>query len=202
MPIALAVVASAMKRYPLHGRLILELVPAFFLLIAEGTEMLRGREKGRIKLGYILALILLFTYPCGVALENAASMPFREFNRHGDLRKNIFITNPTAPARGRRPPQRVTRGNPRSRFGLLWLRGGPRWRSARSVEIAVNRTTASARLPPIARAVQNVGMTIFSPPFIADSWAHSPTMVQFADVAASGMAGRSPLTADKKACTR
>ncbi len=69
VPIALAVVASAMKRYPLHGRLILELVPAFFLLIAEGTEMLRGREKGRIKLGYILALILLFTYPCGVAVR-------------------------------------------------------------------------------------------------------------------------------------
>ena len=30
LPIALAMVASAMKRYPLHGRLILELVPAFF----------------------------------------------------------------------------------------------------------------------------------------------------------------------------
>ena len=38
LPIVLAMVASAMKRYPLHGRLILELVPAFFLLIAQGTE--------------------------------------------------------------------------------------------------------------------------------------------------------------------
>ncbi len=42
---------------------------------------------------------------------------------------------------------------------------------------------------------QNVGMTIFSPPFMADSWAQSPTMVQLAEVAASGSAGRSPLTA-------
>ena len=91
LPIALAVVASAMKRYPIHGRLILELVPSFFLLIAEGTEWLRGWERGRIKLGYALVLILLLTYPCLVAFQNAASVPIRDFNSHGDLRKNIFI---------------------------------------------------------------------------------------------------------------
>ena len=51
LPIALAMVASAMKRYPLHGRLILELVPAFFLLIAEGTERLRELGPSRAKLG-------------------------------------------------------------------------------------------------------------------------------------------------------
>ena len=73
LPIALAMVASAMKRYPFHGRLILELVPAFFLLIAEGTETVRGWERGRIKLGYILVLILLFAYPCLAAFQNAAS---------------------------------------------------------------------------------------------------------------------------------
>ena len=92
LPIILAVAASAMKRYPFHGRLILELVPAFFLLIAQGTETVRGWEKGRIKLGYILVLVLLFAYPCLVAFENAASVPVRDFNRHGDLRKNLFIT--------------------------------------------------------------------------------------------------------------
>ncbi len=91
LPITLAVVASAMKRYPIHGRLILELVPSFLLLIAEGTEMLRGWERGRIKLGYALVLILLLTYPCLVAFQNAALVPIRDFNRHGDLRKNIFI---------------------------------------------------------------------------------------------------------------
>ena len=41
-------------------------------------------------------------------------------------------------------------------------------------------------------------MTIFSPPFMADSWAQRPTMVQLADVAASGKAGRSPLTAHQE----
>jgi hypothetical protein len=91
LPIALAILASAMKRYPIHGRLILELVPSFFLLIAEGTELLRGPERGRIKLGYRLVLILLFTYPCLVAFQNAVSVPIREFNIHGDLRKNIFM---------------------------------------------------------------------------------------------------------------
>ena len=91
LPVALAVVASAMKRYPIHGRLILELVPSFFLIIAEGTEALRGWDRGRIKFGYAVALILLFTYPCLVAFQNAASAPIRDFNIHGDLHKNIFI---------------------------------------------------------------------------------------------------------------
>ena len=91
LPIALAIVASAMKRYPIHGRLILELVPSFFLLIAEGTETLRGWQRGRIKLGYALVLILLFTYPCLVAFQNSVSVPIRDFNIHGDLRKNIFM---------------------------------------------------------------------------------------------------------------
>jgi Dolichyl-phosphate-mannose-protein mannosyltransferase len=91
LPIALAMVASAMKRYPFHGRLILELVPAFFLLIALGTETLRGWDRSRTRLGYRLVLILLLTYPCLVAFQNAASEPIREFNSHGDLRRNIFI---------------------------------------------------------------------------------------------------------------
>jgi hypothetical protein len=91
LPIVLAIIASAMKRYPFHGRLILELVPTFFLLIAEGTESLRDTERGRINLGYRLVLILLFTYPCLVAVQNAISVPIRDFNIHGDLRKNIFM---------------------------------------------------------------------------------------------------------------
>ena len=91
LPIALAIIASAMKRYPIHGRLILELVPAFFLLIADGTEWLRSWERGRIKLVYALVLILLFTYPCLAAFQNAVSVPIRDFNIHGDLRKNIFM---------------------------------------------------------------------------------------------------------------
>ncbi len=149
MPVALAIFASALRRYPLHGRLILELVPALLLLIADGAETVRSWEKGRIKPGFIVVLILLFAYPCFAAFTNAASV--------------------------RR------------------ARVQPAWRySAESIYDLI--------LPSLA--VQKVGITIFSPPFRADSWAHRPTMVQLAEVVASGKAGRSPLTAERKACTR
>ena len=87
LPIALAILASALRRYPLHGRLILELVPAFFVLIAEGAEILRSCEKGRTRPGFVVVMILLFAYPCFAALTNAASVRERDFNRHGDIRR-------------------------------------------------------------------------------------------------------------------
>ena len=91
LPIVLATIASAMQRYPLHGRLILELVPAFFLLIAEGTEWWRSRDNERTRLRYVMVLILLFTYPCFTALQQAAGRYIRDFNAHGDIHKNLFI---------------------------------------------------------------------------------------------------------------
>jgi hypothetical protein len=93
LPIALAMVASAMKRYPFHGRLILELVPAFFILIAAGTDTLLDSRSGRTRLGSTLILILLFAYPILVAVKNSASVPYRVFNRHGDLRTNLFMSS-------------------------------------------------------------------------------------------------------------
>jgi hypothetical protein len=92
LPIAMAMVASMLKRYPFHGRLILELVPAFLILIAEGSETVRSWDRGPKKLGYSIVLILLFTYPCLEALRNSVSVPVRDFNSHGDLRKNLFMT--------------------------------------------------------------------------------------------------------------
>jgi len=91
LPIALAIVASGMKRYPFHGRLILELVPAFFLLIAQGTEQLRELAAGRARLSYKAVLVVLLAYPCLASIYQAAGAAPREFNRHGDLRKNLFI---------------------------------------------------------------------------------------------------------------
>jgi len=91
LPVALAIVASAMKRYPFHGRLILELVPAFFLLIAEGTERLRDLAAGRARLGYKAVLVVLLAYPCLASVYQAAGAAPRDFNRHGDLRNNLFI---------------------------------------------------------------------------------------------------------------
>jgi len=44
--------------------------------------------------------------------------------------------------------------------------------------------------PRLNRFNQNVGIATRSPPFMADWWAQMPTIVQLADVAASGRAGR------------
>lgn len=49
---------------------------------------------------------------------------------------------------------------------------------------------------------QKVGISTLLPPFIADSWAQRPTIVQLAEVSASGSAGRSPRTALRNAWTR
>jgi hypothetical protein len=92
LPIGLAMIASAMHRYPLHGRLILELVPAFYLLIAEGTDWWRSPDNEGTRLRYVLVLILLLTYPCFTTFDIAVGKYVRDFNRHGDLRKNLFMS--------------------------------------------------------------------------------------------------------------
>jgi hypothetical protein len=91
LPIGLAMIASAMHRYPLHGRLILELVPAFYLLIAEGTDWWRGPGTEETKPRYVLVLILLLTYPCFTTISFAAGKYIRDFNAHGDIRRNLFM---------------------------------------------------------------------------------------------------------------
>jgi hypothetical protein len=91
-PIALAMVASALRKYPFHGRLILELVPAFLLLAAEATDWVQRRDPSRNKLMYRAALILLLAYPCLSGIYNELTMRYRDFNAHGDIHRNVFIT--------------------------------------------------------------------------------------------------------------
>nr|WP_240910997.1 glycosyltransferase family 39 protein [Paludisphaera soli] len=88
VPIVLAMAASAARRYPFHGRLILGLAPAFFLLIAEGLQEIRCR-RGRA--WYLAALAFLLVHPTFDALYQAVPPLTREFNRHGDLRGNRFL---------------------------------------------------------------------------------------------------------------
>jgi hypothetical protein len=106
-PFALAVIASALKRYPLHGRLILELLPAFFLVIAEGTDLVRALDRTRTELLYKLVLVLLLAYPCLSALYQAAGVRPREFNSHGDLHNNIFVAMAQSHRPARSPGTRV-----------------------------------------------------------------------------------------------
>ncbi len=39
-------IAAGVRVYPFHGRLILELVPAFFVIVAQGTEWIAPRAPG------------------------------------------------------------------------------------------------------------------------------------------------------------
>ncbi len=88
VPLVLALAASALRKYPFHGRLILWLVPAFILLIAEGSQAIR-KKAGRPL--YVAALTILLLYPCLNALYQSAGPHSRDFNPHGDLRKNQFM---------------------------------------------------------------------------------------------------------------
>lgn len=87
-PLALALAASALRRYPFHGRLILWLAPAFFLLISEGAQVLRRR--GWRTLSLVLTALLLL-YPCLDALYQSSGTRPRGFQMHGDLRRNQFM---------------------------------------------------------------------------------------------------------------
>jgi len=88
LPILLALLAAALKKYPLHGRLMIELVPAFYLMIAEGTQWLRSRL-GRP--AYVVVLVLLLAYPCSSTFYEAKAHRARYFNAHGDLHDNRFV---------------------------------------------------------------------------------------------------------------
>ncbi len=88
IPILLALTAAAARRYPFHGRLILPLVPAFYLMIAEGTGWVRERA-GRY--AYAAVLILLLLYPCLGTFYHVSGVRNRPFNAHGDLHDNLFM---------------------------------------------------------------------------------------------------------------
>jgi hypothetical protein len=98
-PIGLAIVASVYRHYPFHGRLVLGLVPALFLLIAEGTEWIARRFGSRSQIVYKLVVLVLIAYPCCDGFYYAITMRSRDFNAHGDLHPNVFIDIPVRKSR-------------------------------------------------------------------------------------------------------
>jgi hypothetical protein len=88
LPMLLALFAAGFRKYPFHGRLLIELVPAFYLFIAEGTDWLRARFGRPV---YLVALLLLLTYPCLTTFYEATGSRLRDFNIHGDLHRNRFM---------------------------------------------------------------------------------------------------------------
>jgi hypothetical protein len=90
-PIALAMAASIARRYPFHGRLILELVPAMFLIVAAGTEWVARQFRTRSGVVYTTLFLALLTFPCWDACCQNMTRRIRDFNTHGDLHDNVFI---------------------------------------------------------------------------------------------------------------
>lgn len=119
-PIGLALIAAVRRDYPFHGRLILLFVPALFLLIAEGTDLLARRLPSPSNILHGTVLVALLALPSWEAVHNAVAGHIREFNMHGDLHPNVFIDIPEErPATSWRP----LRGLPTQAF-KTW--GSPR----------------------------------------------------------------------------
>jgi hypothetical protein len=91
VPIVLAMIASALRRYPFHGRLILELAPAFYLMIGLGAARVCDRFAGLGRLGSSIFLVALLGYPCFDGVHRAVLRVPRVHNGHGDLHKNQFL---------------------------------------------------------------------------------------------------------------
>lgn len=60
LPVVFALLASCLRLYPFHGRLVLFLVPALLLLIAEGAGWFRETYGGGPTWAFLLATLLLF----------------------------------------------------------------------------------------------------------------------------------------------
>jgi hypothetical protein len=71
--------------YPVHGRLVLFLVPTLLLLIAEGAGWFRAASGGGVPWAIVLAALLFF--PSLGALHRLVEPRDRvEFNPYGDRR--------------------------------------------------------------------------------------------------------------------
>ena len=86
-PIVLAMIASALHRFPFHGRLLLFLVPSFLLLLAEGADAV-GRRLGRTALAVVVVLLLISSTL--QSLDQIDRPRLRTFDSHGDQRNDLL----------------------------------------------------------------------------------------------------------------
>jgi hypothetical protein len=93
LPIMLAILASGLRKYPFHGRIILFLAPALLLLIANGVDLMATKTGRRWVFPTLSTLLLL--HPCLSTTYGVNSMHQREsFLSHGDLRIDVFCSTP------------------------------------------------------------------------------------------------------------
>ena len=99
-PLLLALVASGLRAYPFHGRLLYFLVPGLLVAIAQGIGTL-GRRPARIP-AYLLAALLLYC-PAVDVLDHLARARARPFDSHGDLRNDLLDELELRELRGKFP---------------------------------------------------------------------------------------------------
>src|SRR5262249_32284675 len=88
-PILFALLASAMRQYPFHGRLLIFLVPTVHLLVGEGAAVLTRR--GGAWLTLALGAFLLFRPAADVLWQRFIPMGQHSgYDSHGDLRPDLL----------------------------------------------------------------------------------------------------------------
>jgi hypothetical protein len=87
-PAVFTLAASAVHKYPFHGRLILFLIPTVHLLVAEGVAAV-GRKAGLV-VTVGLALFLVATPVCDAVWQLAIVARARPFDSHGDLWNDLL----------------------------------------------------------------------------------------------------------------
>jgi hypothetical protein len=89
LPVAFALLASCLRLYPFHGRLVLFLIPTPLIAIAAGLDRVREAARGRGLLHAALATMVLVV-PTAVACYRMAAPVPRHYNRFGDLRPDTL----------------------------------------------------------------------------------------------------------------
>ncbi len=88
-PLAFTLVASALHQYPFHGRLLIFLVPAVQMLVAEGAAALA--RPGGWPLAMLLGAFLLFQPVCDALWHRfIQAINHDAYDTHGDLRPDLL----------------------------------------------------------------------------------------------------------------
>jgi hypothetical protein len=108
-PLLFALMASAMHKYPFHGRLLLFLVPSLYLAVAEGIATI-GKRTGKLVVVLIVGFFLI--RPATDEVWYLAVMRrVRPMDSHGDLRHDLLDylgeRKPTPPSPSQGPRLRT-----------------------------------------------------------------------------------------------
>ena len=82
LPVALTLLASSMRLYPFHGRLVLFLAPVFLIAIASGLD--RVREVRALRTVYFGLVLMVIAVPAAITCDQLIELR-PSHNYLGDL---------------------------------------------------------------------------------------------------------------------